>query len=174
MITFIAFALSLLTCDSALTTITETLTPNTELSIGLGIIAPIGGLTNISLIGKEIKISYQYSNYVGAERKSRYGGEKLEYRLINLNRDELNINIFQISGGGKIRVFRNIYCSAGAGAYHIIETAKIGEERSSGFWVHYGIAVPYRIGKEHFLLPEIAYYTVPKAIALTLNFGIKL
>jgi len=172
MVPFFYFLFSIFHCDSALTTITEhrpvptqnvSGTPNTELSIGLGIIAPIGGLTNIALMGKEIKISYQYSNY-----------EKLEYRLVNLNRDEININIFQISWGGKIRVLRNIYCSVGAGAYHIIETAKIGEERSSGFWTHIGITATYKIGKGHFLIPEIAYYTVPKAIALTLNFGMKL
>ncbi|MBI4722816.1 MAG: hypothetical protein HY769_07480 [Candidatus Stahlbacteria bacterium] len=163
MFPFFYFLFSVVSCDSALTTITDTCEPNTKLSIGIGIVTPIGGLTNISFTGKEIKISHQYCECV-----------KLEYRLVNFNRDERNINIFQISVGEEIKVFRNIYCSAGVGAYHIIETAKIGEERSSGIWTHLGLITIYRIGKEHFLVPEIAYYTVPKAIVLTLNFGIKL
>lgn len=137
-------------------------------SIGLGLVAPIGDLAGLSSGAKEIKISFVEPRTFPTIAYTISAG------LINLTREELNIDIFQITEGAKVRVYKKLHLSAGIGAYHIRARTKGGEEWSGGFCSYYGVTFPYKIGKTNPIIPEITYYTVPKGLSFTLNFGISI
>lgn len=140
--------------------------PLATYSVGLGMIAPIGELATIALTAKEIKICCQYQCIPAMKHK-------LEYKLINVTRDKLNISILQITEGGTIKIYKKIHLSAGIGAYHIRAKTKTAEEWSNGFCSYYGICIPYQMGDKIFC-PDLYYYTVPRGLSITLNFGIAL
>ena len=136
------------------------------ISVGLGLIAPIGNLANISTSAKEIRISCETPIFPKLEITN--------LNLINFSRDEFSIDIFQITEGGKIRVYKNLHLVMGFGAYYVIETAKVGRESSYGSCSYYGISVPYKISGNRGIVPEITYHTVPQGISFVINFSIKL
>jgi hypothetical protein len=135
------------------------------IAVGLGFVAPIGGLANIAPAANEIRVTWEFPSPLIPDFNT--------LRLINLTRGELEINTLQFMKGAKIRAYKKTHILLGLGVYYIEKTTNAGRETSAGFCSYYGVTVPCRASNSISLYPEIAYSTVPRGICVALSFGIR-
>lgn len=134
------------------------------LSIGLGIFAPMGGLSNQFATGNELKISCQ----------ANFSPIVVGVRVITFKRDKLNVNIFEFTGEKKFCLFNRIYPSIGVGGYYATKSLNNGFENEFDLCLDFGFSVSYPITETLIFYPEISYLTVPQGISLGLSLGINL
>ncbi len=137
------------------------------IAIGLGFFAPFGNLSTVCPTGQELRIICEF-----------HALPKLEIvehlKLLDFHEDDFRVNIFQLTGGIKIKTYKNLYLNFGVGGYIIKKSSDTGTEFNHNMCSYIGVHIPIKCGNSGILTPEISYYSVPKGISLTLNIGVNL
>lgn len=136
------------------------------IAIGIGILAPTSNLANISTTANEIRLTCEFPTFPKLEVTN--------FKLITLTQDNLHINIFQLTEGAKLKIYKKIHLSLGFGAYYVRKSLDSGFESSFGSCSYYGFCTPILFGANKSFTPEFSYYTAPRGISITIGIGIKL
>ena len=137
------------------------------IAIGLGLFAPLGNLSTVCPTGQELRIIYEFQVLSKIEVVEHL-------KVLDFHEDNFRINIFQITGGTKIKTYKKLYLNFGVGGYIIKKSSDSVTELNHNMCSYIGFHIPIKCGDSGILTPEISYYSVPKSISLTLNIGVNL
>lgn len=133
--------------------------------IGLGLFAPIGEIGRVISSGNELVCSCEYATI------NRFSlANSVDY--ISFSDNDLSINTYHIAQKIKIRTFKKLYLTTGAGWYFIREELNNNIEKDRGASSFIGLSLPFYSGENQVLIYEMLYSTAPRGISLTLNFGL--
>lgn len=137
------------------------------LMLGLGLIAPIGELANMSTSGKEFSARWELV-------ESNKASGSLEFRATAFNQDKMNLDIFKLTEGIKIKFVKKTRIIAGTGLYYATREVNGTTENEWGSCSVIGIVTPLVTTKDILVRQELSWHTVPGGLTFTLHIGTKL
>ncbi|MDD5528904.1 MAG: hypothetical protein PHX21_02620 [bacterium] len=137
------------------------------LMLGLGLIAPMGELANTATSGKEVSVRWEIA------KVNKIAGTS-EFRVTSFNQTNVNMDIFKITEGVKLKFIKKTRIAAGVGAYYITRKVNQSIENEKGICSTVGILIPLVSTKNILVRQEISWHTVPKGLSLTFYLGTKL
>jgi len=135
--------------------------------IGLGLFAPIGEIGRVIPLGSKLTCSCEYWEI------GRFSSD-ISADVVSFSDNTLYINAYHYTQRVKIRTFKDLNLVAGAGWYFISEELNGNLDKDKGACSFAGLNFPFCSEGKQFLSCEALYYTVPRGVSLTLNFGFKL
>ncbi|MDI6840837.1 MAG: hypothetical protein QMD71_08350 [bacterium] len=142
------------------------------LSIGLGLFNPIGELSSICPVGKEMGMSYEWHSLYLLTKPASI--PIISGNIISFRKDKFEIDIFKLTQGAKIKIYKRNFVIFGIGGYYIRENLNKGFESESGLCYCFGFYIPLLYNENIVLAQETSYSTVPNGISLKLSVGINL
>lgn len=136
------------------------------LMLGLGLVAPIGNLANIATSGKEIAARWEMA-------KSNKIANSLEFRMTSFNPEEMNMGIFKVTEGIKVKFVKKTRITAGIGLYYAAREINGTEEDEWGACSAVGITIPLVNTKNVITKCEASWNTVPGGLSFMLHMGAK-
>ena len=132
------------------------------LGIGAGLFAPIGGLSSICPTGKSVGVEF---------RCNRKAYPLVGVKLITFSNSKIELDVFELTLGAKIKIYKKIFANLGGGGYYVRERLNKGFENETGLCSYFGLCIPFLLTEGITLSPEISYSTVPRGISLGLNLS---